>query len=1245
MNRNFATAFGLMFMAPCLASTTQINAADWPTWRSDARRSATTSEQLAEQLHPQWTLALPDLKPAWPEDPRLHFDATYEPVIAGSTLYYGSSRNDSVTAVDLVTGKYRWRFFTDGPVRFAPVLSEGKVYFGADDGALYCLTADSGELLWRFRAAPNDRHVIGNERLISVWPVRGGPVLVDDQIQFTAGVWPFEGTFLYAVDAATGELVESRPAVTPPRHDVVTLNDMTPQGYLAANDARVLIPQGRSVVGSRNRGTGGFEKFQYSTSAVTNYHVATTGQWLFHGTVTFDTKGKRQLGMSLRTPVLGNDMIYAGENGKVVAYDLTSPQEIERTDRRGKKTKVSVLTQAWAVPNDQILDLPKTDYETWLAANPLLVDIKAGRRLYGHQGKVVFAIDLPAGDTAARVSWKTEVSGTPASMVAANGHLVVVTADGRMHCFGAESVEPRNRTESQQQVEESSDWSERVASLLSRANPEDSYCVAMGIGTGGLIRELVRQSDLRIIVIDPDPKRVTQLRRHYDDAGLYGTRVVAHAGDPAKFNLPPYMASVVVCEEPQRYGFTDKPESLHTLFACLRPYGGTAFLPGNDSQHASFAKLIAETKLVRAEIARSGDYSLLIRSGALPGSADWTHEYGDESNTLMSHDQLVKAPLGVLWFGGPASDGSLFYNRHFWGPSMAVIGGRMFIQGPGKMTAVDVYTGRILWQIPLKDDDDYRAGRRGNDFEKHLSGFHFLVVEDSIYLVHEKSCLRLDPATGKQLAKFKLPDPADDWGRIRVKDDLLIAVVFRTLDADKEKLPDARKLLAGQRSPVEIVALNRHDGKRIWSHEAEASFPVISVGADKIFCFDGALENFYQDWKRRGLIPKASDIRHLKAIDLQTGKELWKEYTDIIGTWVSYSVEHDVLLLTNKKHVMAFRGKSGELLWKQYAEGQGFKGHPESYWDRVIIWNDRVLDQRGPGLSWNLETGEPVPRVHPLTDKEVDWQFTKAGHHCNYAIASPHLMTFRAASAGFCDIESGETSRLNGFRSGCRNSLIPANGVLNAPNFAHGCVCGYSLFTSLSLVHLPESEVWSYSALSLDPKQDRIRRVGINLAAPGDRMADNGTMWFDAPSVGGSSPSVSVDLKGDQIRKFRQHSSLLSGDGKTWVAGSGVEGLTSVTIGLGKSDSKANRYTVRLHFSEPDPVAVGDRVFSVSVQGNTVIEQLDIAKESGGRNRAIVREVRDVEADSSVKIDLSPVHGRAILCGVEIVENDAEPID
>ncbi|MCH2212021.1 MAG: PQQ-binding-like beta-propeller repeat protein [Fuerstiella sp.] len=1216
-----------------------VNGTDWPTWRFDANRSATTTEQLADELHLQWTLELPRLKPAWSEDPRLQFDATYEPVVSGQTLFYGSSRNDSVTAVDLVTGEQRWRFYASGPVRFAPLVADGNVYFGADDGALYCVSADSGELRWRFRAAPNTRRVIGNERLISVWPVRGGPVLINDQIHFTAGVWPFEGTFLFAVDAKTGNLIDTHQTAAPP-HEVTTLNNMTPQGYLAASETNLFIPQGRSVVGCQNRKTGEFLSFRYSTSNVTNYHVCSSGQWLFHGAVTFDTAGNRQLGMSLQTPVPGKEMIYAGENRRVVAYDLLNPKEIEQLDRRGNKKMVTLLNESWSLPNNQIREIPNTDYEEWLLANPLLVDLKAGDRLYGHQGHEIFAINLPKENKSAAVSWRTRVDGRPSTMLAANGRLIVVTTDGSIRCFGAERLRPQVHSQRRLSVPKNANttaWSDQAERLLMHAAPQDSYCVALGIGSGKLIAELVRRSEMRIIVIDPDQDRVSKLRRHYDRMGLYGPRVVALVGDPGLVDLPPYLATVLVSEEPHRFGLTRSPDRLKRLYERLRPYGGTAYLPARESQHSQIVNLVRDTKLAKADVVRSGPLSQITRRGALPGAADWTHEYGDASNTLMSHDQLVKAPLGVLWFGGPASDGSLFYNRHFWGPSMAVIGGRMFIQGPGKMTSVDVYTGRILWQIALKDESNYLPGRRGNDFEDRISGFHFLAVEDSIYLVHGKSCLRLDPATGERLAEFRLPNAADDWGRIRVKDNLLIAVVFRTLDANKVNLPDARKLLAGQNAPLEILALDRISGERLWSHEAESSFPVIAAGGNKIFCYDGALEGFYKDWKRRGLLPEASDIRYVKAIDLETGELEWKKHSDIIGTWVAYSEDRDVLLMTNKKYVMAYRGQTGKLLWKRSAEGEGFKGHPESLWDRVIVWNDRVLDQRGPGLSWNLETGERVARVHPLTNEQVDWEFTKSGHHCNYAIASPHLMTFRADTAGFCDIESGATSRLNGFRSGCRNSLIPANGVLNAPNFAHGCVCGYSLFTSLSLVHLPESEVWSYSALALDRQNDRIRRVGINLGAPGDRMAGNGTMWFDAPNVGGASPDIAVDMQGDQQRKFRQHSSLVSGNGLEWVAGSGIEGLTSITVGLGKQEDTPGRYTVRLHFSEPDPLETGERVFDVALQGKTVIEGLDVSKVSGGRHTAVVREFTDVEAENDVRVSFSPIRGRPILCGIEIV--------
>ena len=160
-----------------LISNSVASAADWPMWRFDARRSAHTPEQLAGQLDLQWSIQQAAPHVAWPEDPRLQFDASYQPIVLDNSIFVSSSRNDSVTAYNTISGALRWRFYADGPVRFAPVAWKEKIYFGADDGIFYCLDAANGSVIWKFRAAPAARMAIGNERLISVWPMRGGPVL------------------------------------------------------------------------------------------------------------------------------------------------------------------------------------------------------------------------------------------------------------------------------------------------------------------------------------------------------------------------------------------------------------------------------------------------------------------------------------------------------------------------------------------------------------------------------------------------------------------------------------------------------------------------------------------------------------------------------------------------------------------------------------------------------------------------------------------------------------------------------------------------------------------------------------------------------------------------------------------------------------------------------------------------------------------------------------------------------------
>jgi outer membrane protein assembly factor BamB len=79
-------------------------------------------------------------------------------------LIVGSTVSDTVTAYDTETGGEVWRFFTEGPVRFAPVGHGGRIYAASDDGYLYCLQADTGTLVWRVRGGPSELRIIGHDR-------------------------------------------------------------------------------------------------------------------------------------------------------------------------------------------------------------------------------------------------------------------------------------------------------------------------------------------------------------------------------------------------------------------------------------------------------------------------------------------------------------------------------------------------------------------------------------------------------------------------------------------------------------------------------------------------------------------------------------------------------------------------------------------------------------------------------------------------------------------------------------------------------------------------------------------------------------------------------------------------------------------------------------------------------------------------------------------------------------------------
>jgi outer membrane protein assembly factor BamB len=238
---------------------------DWPMWRHNAGRTGITTKALPDSLKLAWVRDLPPIEPAF-HNARLQFDAGYEPVVAGGKVLIASSRADSLTAYESSTGREVWTFRTNGPVRFAPAVWENSVCFGSDDGHLYCVDLKTGTLRWKHQAVPSHRKLLGNRRLISVWPVRGGPVVAEGRVYFAAGVWPFEGVFVYAMDVESGEVVWRNDLLGylfgQQPHNTEAIGGLAPQGYLVVNGDGLVVPCSTAYPARLNRATGELIEFE-----------------------------------------------------------------------------------------------------------------------------------------------------------------------------------------------------------------------------------------------------------------------------------------------------------------------------------------------------------------------------------------------------------------------------------------------------------------------------------------------------------------------------------------------------------------------------------------------------------------------------------------------------------------------------------------------------------------------------------------------------------------------------------------------------------------------------------------------------------------------------------------------------------------------------------------------------------------------------------------------------------------------
>jgi len=165
---------GPAYDANLRSSAYNLKSDEWPTFRHDPGRSGAVKT----------TVRPTGLKRTW--QMKLGGGLT-SPVVAGGKLFVASVHTHDVHALDAVTGKRLWDFTADGRIDSPPTIWKGRALFGSADGHVYCLNASDGKLVWRYRAAPEDRRMMVFDQVESVWPVHGSVLVQNDVLYCVAG--------------------------------------------------------------------------------------------------------------------------------------------------------------------------------------------------------------------------------------------------------------------------------------------------------------------------------------------------------------------------------------------------------------------------------------------------------------------------------------------------------------------------------------------------------------------------------------------------------------------------------------------------------------------------------------------------------------------------------------------------------------------------------------------------------------------------------------------------------------------------------------------------------------------------------------------------------------------------------------------------------------------------------------------------------------------------------------------------